>query len=68
MTSERVKSETPGEWSFMRAVENVIEAKLGRKVLLDDISITDREKLWYLANHESNEYLSKTLNEILDVL
>ena len=52
-------------WNLMRSVEIGIQRRLGRAVMLDDLSATDLEKLDHLVKQGSDEYLSKTLNEIL---
>lgn len=57
----------PGRWAFESAVENGIKLRLGRSVMLDQLSDTDLEKLWYLIKHGPETYLSKTLDEILDL-
>lgn len=57
----------PGRWAFENAVEGGIKLRLGRSVLLDQLSDTDLEKLWYLIKHESETSLTKTLDEILDL-
>ncbi len=56
--------------TFLRQVEDAIWARLGRRVLLDDLSATDLEKIWFQARdprNASDRYLGKTLNEILGV-
>ncbi len=63
-------SKTIHSLTFLHQVEDAIWGRLGRKVLLDDLSAIELEKIWYLARdpkNASNKYLSKALNEILAV-
>lgn len=58
----------PGEFTFMRQVEEQIFMRLGRRVLLDTVCIMDREKLHWMMkpeNQPSDEQVSKALNDIL---
>ncbi len=53
------------DWMFMRSVEETIKTRLGRGVLLSNISPTELEQLGYMCKEASDEQLGRALNEIL---
>lgn len=54
--------------TFLHQVEDAIRARLGRNVLLDDVSGIELEQLWFMAKdpaNANNKQLDLALNEIL---
>lgn len=53
------------EWTLIRETEERIKTRLGRAVLLDQLSVIELEQLSYLSKEVTNEQLTLALNEIL---
>jgi hypothetical protein len=53
------------DWTLMRQVEEAIKTRLGRGVLLDNISTTELEQLGFLCKEADDKQLGLALNGIL---
>lgn len=51
--------------TFIRLLEDRIRQRLGRNVLLDDLSATELEQLDYASKWHTDKQLEKALNQIL---